>query len=243
MQRAAPESPRTSVTRDMALEKAEAMHAALGKDKITFGLYVRVGCGLHAGTDRYVEEVQLMTKLLRRCFPGSPFLSLSLLKDPKFDLHRDLQNDWLPNLVIELKSSPQGGAWVENPRGDCAYESDDGSIIWGTVLRGSFKLSARSQRHKSHGGSSPRHVLVAWTPAAWRTIPQELVDSLLQLGFVMPTEDQSLRARESTWGGNTSVQVPLSLPHARVPPDGPKRLSTIWPSTALKDASGLTLVI
>ena len=108
---------------EAARGEAEQKQRDWNVNTIVLGLYVRVKCGLHEKTTQRSDFTKLMTSLVRSTFPGSPFLSLAILYDPQFKLHRDKQNDWLPNLVIELRPSHGGGTWVEDPLGDTAVET------------------------------------------------------------------------------------------------------------------------
>ena len=81
----------------------ETLNRRFSLDELRLGLFVRVGCGLHERTRQLPTATMLFTVLVRQHFPGSPFLTLALLRDPCFGLHRDAQNDWLPNLVVELR--------------------------------------------------------------------------------------------------------------------------------------------
>ncbi|OLP85734.1 hypothetical protein AK812_SmicGene33237 [Symbiodinium microadriaticum] len=45
-------------------------------------------------------------------------------EEPSFQLHKDVQNTWLPNLVVELRPSEGGGTWVEDSQGDFAVEGE-----------------------------------------------------------------------------------------------------------------------
>ena len=229
-----PERHGSEDLQDLCIQMANALAPRFRKEPLRLGLYVRVKCGLHEHTRQLSAATKLFTAFMRQEFPGSPFLTIALIHDPHYDLHRDRQNDWLPNLVLELQSSHGGGTWVEESSGKVALETHDGDFLWGTVLKGAFKLSARAVRHCSVRGASPRTILVAWTPAAWRTVPPDLISSLEELGFMMPSVCQSNRARHSIWRGTSLVQRTLCFP--KVP--SPKQN---WPLGSLSGASGVTL--
>ncbi|CAE7240962.1 unnamed protein product [Symbiodinium sp. KB8] len=111
---------------------AQKMCAECGPQGLRLGLFVRVGPGLHEHTRALNEETKLLTALVRQHFPGSPFLTIALFKDPDFGPHKDMQNSWLPNLIVELLPSHGGGTWV----GDFALEDAEGTLRWGTLLSG-----------------------------------------------------------------------------------------------------------
>ena len=215
------------------MQMADALAPRFRHEPLCLGLYVRVKCGLHEHTRQLSAATKLFTALMRQELPGSPFLTIALIHDPD-DLHRDRQNDWLPNLVLELQSSHGGGTWVEESGGKTALETHDGDILWGTVLKGTYKLSARVIRHCSIRGATPRVILVAWTPAAWKAVPPSIASSLEELGFVMPSICQSNRARHSIWRGTSLVQRTLCF--AKKP-----SLERSWPLGSLPGTSGVTL--
>ena len=88
------------------LAAADQLHQCPDSCSLKLGLYVRAGCGLHECTRKLAMTTMLCTALLRQHFPENAFLTLALLRDPRFLPHRDLQNEWLPNLVIELRTEP-----------------------------------------------------------------------------------------------------------------------------------------
>ena len=208
-------------------ELGDALARRFHGKPLNLGLYVRVKCGLHEHTRQLAAVAELFAALIRQEFPGSPFLTMALIHDPHFDLHRDHKNDWLPNLILELKPSQGGGTWIEEPEGRTAIETRDGAILWGTVLSGAYKLSARAIR------CSPRLILVAWTPAAWKTVSLDIMSYLETLGFVKPTTQQSERAKLSAWRGASIVQSTLHF--RRISPP------QTWPLGLLAGTSGVTL--
>ena len=154
---------------------ADAADALLqDRESIQLGLFVRVKCGLHARTRTLASTTTMCASLLRQLFPGEAFLTIALLHDPHFDPHKDLQNEWLPNLVVELRQSHGGGTWVECDSGNLAIELANGEFRWGVVMTGIYKFSARCLLHCSMPGATPRVALVAWTPAGWKSAPKHL---------------------------------------------------------------------
>ena len=220
---------------------AQTLAERLGKRSLKLGLFVRVSCGLHEHTRLYADTTKLLASLLREQFPGSPFLAMATLWDPDFSLHRDQQNDRLPNLVIELQSSPPGGTWIENPEGNAALEVPTGDLVWGTILRGASKISARAVRHGSVRGRTPRHVLVAWTPSGWRNTPSATMEVLRALGFVLPTVEDSRRAQLSTWRGSALIQRPIRFSSAARRGTSSTPGSDVWPKGVLQGDSGVIL--
>ena len=225
------------------LAAADALFQNERHDSIKLGLYVRKRCGLHGNTRPLGNTARLLTALLRRHFPGDAFLTVALLRDPRFDLHRDVQNEWLPNLVVELRQSDGGGTWVESETGhsalECGTTGTSNAFRWGVLLTGVYKFSARALLHCSMPGASPRIVLIAWTPAGWNSAPVAVMRELRQLGFVVPTVDQCARARLSTWSQHALVQSALTLSafanqKCHYPRDAP------WPAGVLRhqDAGG-----
>ena len=188
---------------------AEKLRSSCGSKGLRLGLFVRVGSGLHDGTRAMTDETKQFAALIRQHFPGSPFLTMALLDDPDLGLHKDLQNSWLPNLIVELRPSPGGGTWVECEQGKFALEDSEGTLRWGTLLSGAYQLSARASLHCSMRGVSPRLILVGWTSAAWICVPQTLRSELETLGFVWPTKDQCERAKHSLWSGSRLIQTAL----------------------------------
>ena len=206
------------------------------RDCIQLGMFVRVKSGLHARTRSLMSATAMFTSLLRQRFPGEAFLTMALLRDPHFAPHKDLQNEWLPNLVVELRQSNGGGTWVECESGNLAVELANGEFRWGVVMTGAYKFSARGLLHCSMPGATPRVALVAWTPAGWQSASRHLLQELGDLGFVIPTLNQCARARLSIWSEKAMVQSTLAF-HA--PPHVPNNHRGMWPEgTLCQDRKG-----
>ena len=201
----------------------------LPQQGMNLGLCCRVRCALHSSTHTVPSLVRLFTAMIRQAFPEDPFLAIKVVRNPQFGPHRDQQNSYLPNLIVELQSSEHGGTWVETHRGegDVALECPDQTMRWGHVLSGVYRLSARTQLHASYPGKGDRLLLIAWTPAAWRMCPRDLLSDLQDLGFVVPSIAQLQRAQVSLWGPQTSWQPPLTFPVPRVWPAGSLQLGNV----------------
>ena len=229
---------------ETCVEAADSLCLQYGAE-LRLGLYVRVGCGLHEFTRQLRNHTELFTALLRERFPQSPFLTIALLHDPNFGIHQDIQNAWLPNLVVELRASHGGGTWVENEEGTVALEDSNGSLRWGSILTGAYKLSARALPHCSIRGTSPRTVLVGWTSAGWKAASPQLLRELQEMGFVPPTQAQCDRARLSRWSGKRTVQKTLNF--AKVTADKNLRSAPaptrplLWPKGTLSEITGITI--
>ena len=195
---------------------------ALPSQGMNLGLCCRVRCTLHSATHSIPPVVRLFTAMVKQVFPEDPFLAIKVVRNPQFGPHKDQQNSYLPNLIVELQSSEHGGTWVETPHGtgDVALECPDDTLRWGQVLSGNYRLSARTRLHASYPGKGDRLLLIAWTPAAWQVCTEALLTDLQDLGFVVPTPAQLQRARVSSWGPQTSWQPSLTFQSGPVWPVG-----------------------
>ena len=213
--------------RQLCTHVAESV-LALPSQGMNLGLCCRVRCALHSATHSIPSVVRLFTAMIKQVFPEDPFLAIKVVRNPQFEPHRDQQNSYLPNLIVELQSSEHGGTWVETSRGegDVALECPDDTLRWGQVLSGDYRLSARTRLHASYPGKGDRLLLVAWTPAAWQVCTRALFSELQDLGFVVPTPAQLQRAQVSSWGPQMSWQPPLIF-----------RSCPVWPVGSLQPGS------
>lgn len=174
---------------------------ASGGDCASFstGAFCRVKVGLRTNTSKFPRVSQLAARFVRQQIPNFRFTSLVLFRDVKTEPHVDAQNSFLPNAVCALTDFEDGQVWVEKEGGDSLFEVD-GTLRRGVdlSLTGSHAVfSARRLVHATRQWSGSRLVLVAFSISAVHELSADHLETLRQLEFQVPSQDEVLRAAQT----------------------------------------------
>ena len=142
--------------------------------------------GLRRNNRVFPASVQLLNVFVRSVRPSHVWTSIVIFADVRAPRHRDLRNNFDPNLVVALSQFEGGNIFVVQPEGpDVAY--DAGETVRGIILDPRTQpclLHARRDEHFTLPWRGRRVVLVAFC-----------IDHVLQL-----TDDQRVNFAGSAFG-------------------------------------------
>ena len=171
----------------------EASPRGEGGTSFGSGAYVHGGVvGLRANTKDYPLSTMCLALWLRRVQPGLKFTSVMVLHQCQAELHRDLQNSHLVNIIVPLTAFSGGTLWVEGEgcekRKFNASEIEGGPVPW---RDGAIVLHAAERAHCVLPWSGTRTVLVGFNVRFSEKLPAASRRLLVSLGF--PIDCTSLR--------------------------------------------------
>ena len=166
--------------------------------------YTTVGAYQHGGkhgvtnfTKEHPDLTAKITQLFEMVFPEELFTSVTIVKNTKMPLHRDVFNDKrTKNLVIPLEVTSDAGIWEELRPGDQFQGNYIELEVNGKDTPGqvhSLRKEARINPSRWHcavqeqGGR--RVLLAAHTIGSWKKLVADDVKTLDDLGFQVPEED------------------------------------------------------
>ena len=174
--------------------------------------YVTVGAYQHGGivgvtnfTKDNPEFAAIAAELMAMVFPDEVFTSITVVRDARMPLHRDVYNDKSTyNLIVPLQVSPDAAVWEELQPGDPFIGPSPEKPFKARVLPGqihSLKSEVKIKPDRFHcavqENNGPRVLLAGHTISSWRKLKGEHQEKLDGLGFRVPNAEEAtyLRAR------------------------------------------------
>ncbi|CAE7605323.1 RE1 [Symbiodinium sp. KB8] len=185
--------------------------------------YTTVGAYQHGGkhgvtnfTKEHPDLTAKITQLFEMVFPEELFTSVTIVKNTKMPLHRDVFNDKrTKNLIIPLDVTPDAGVWEELRPGDQFQGTYMELEVNGKDTPGqvhSLRKEARVNPSRWHcavqeqGGR--RVLLAAHTIGSWKKLVADDVKILEDLGFQVPEEDaEEVAAMKAVCEANKEVEA------------------------------------
>ena len=162
-------------------------------DPLAFGCgcWVRdAGFGLRRNNRVFPASVQLLNVFVRSVRPSHVWTSIVIFADVRAPRHRDLRNNFDPNLVVALSQFEGGNIFVIQPEGpEVAY--DAGETVRGIILDPRSQpclLHARRDEHFTLPWRGRRVVLVAFCIDHVLQLTDGQRGELCRLGFRPPSE-------------------------------------------------------
>ena len=158
-----------------------------GEEGFSFGsgAYVHGGVvGLRANTKEFPLSTMCLALWLRHVRPDLKFTSCMVLHECQADLHRDLQNSPLVNIIVPLSSFSGGTLWVEGEgcekRKFGVTDIEGGPVPW---KDGAIVLHAAERAHCVLPWSGTRTVLVGLMSGFPKSYLPHLESCLFRWGF------------------------------------------------------------
>ena len=196
----------------------EAAHPAVqmpsdAGDQAFFGGAFRKGPfkGLRKSCTVFPKSLQCFTRLLRTYFPGDIFCSIGVFLNVQAEMHKDSRNGPYPNLLLALSNFTNGQVWTEDDAGTIFREVrgvfKPGRLL--PVAESPQRLMAHQCYHQTEPWTGERLLLVGFTISDPLHLESTHLDTLRDLGFVLPASSH-LKGGEAI--DEDGQEPPLSTP-------------------------------
>ena len=190
--------------------------------------YVTVGAYQHGGivgVTNFTKDnptfAARAAELMAMVFPDEVFTSITVVKDARMPIHKDIYNDKSTyNLIVPLQVGPSSAIWEELQPGDSFLGKYQERTFKARVLPGqvhSLKSEVKIKPDRFHcavqDDASPRVVLAGHTISSWKKLNGSHLERLHDLGFRVPNveEENYLKARAMKAGFDQMAHYPYMI--------------------------------